>query len=410
MVFLSDLQNIAQQISSLVTNSENATAQVRIYTKQVNEMIALINNAMKGTNQREYQELINQLNASKLKLSFAADCLVGVTKSGSDWLSKHVYASSTPAGTPTNFSNTFDFTSSESETYSNGDGTGTQDDSEFEEDAKVRKITEEEGHELYKNGLNYIDERLENHKEALLARGVPDGEWLRKTLAKEKALMTQQLANDIDVARGYAEPQDIYNIIESGVDGKYKFYDDMAQSYFNEKRTVGPCIDWKTQPECNKTNIELNLSKTNPNYSPDTEWSINCQRCVPTYEMRRRGYDVTAFPKLDENDYLCRHPFDVWKNPDVISTSGSGHESIVEKMNEWGDGARAQVVVVWKGVPSGHTFIVENVNGEVRFIDPQTGDENCSRYFNRVEDNRTLFCRIDDQVPSDFILNCCKEV
>lgn len=405
---MSDLQNIAQQISSLVTNSENATAQVRIYTKQVNEMIALINNAMKGTNQREYQELINQLNASKLKLSFAADCLVGVTKSGSDWLSKHVYASSTPAGTPTNFSNTSDFFSSESETYSNG--AGKQGDSEFEEDAKVRKITEEEGHELYKNGLSYIDERLENHKEALLARGVPDGEWLRKTLAKEKALMTQQLANDIDVARGYAEPQDIYNIIESGVDGKYKFYDDMAQSYFNEKRTVGPCIDWKTQPECNKTNIELNLSKTNPNYSPDTEWSINCQRCVPTYEMRRRGYDVTALPKLDENDYLCRHPFDVWKNPDVISTSGSGHESIVEKMNEWGDGARAQVVVVWKGVPSGHTFIVENVNGEVRFIDPQTGDENCSRYFNRVEDNRTLFCRIDDQVPSDFILNCCKEV
>lgn len=407
---MSDLQNIAQQISGLVTNAENATAQIRIYSRQVNEMIALINNAMKGTNQREYQELINQLNMSKMKLNYAADCLVGVAKSGSDWLSEHVYTGTASSGSPTSFTNLFDSSEAEYRTYSDENGYDAQDNNCLEEDAKVRKITEEEGHELFKNGLNDIDERLENHKEALLERGVPDGEWLRKTLAKEKALMTQQLANDIEVARGYAEPQNIYNIVESGEDGLFKFYDDLAESYFKEKEAVGPCIDWKTQPECNKTNIELNLSKTNPNYSPDTEWSINCQRCVPTYEMRRRGYDVTAFPKLDENDYLCRHPFDVWKNPDVISTTGSGYDSIVEIMSEWGDGARAQVVVVWKGVPSGHTFIVENVNGEVRFIDPQTGDENCSRYFNRVEDNRTLFCRIDDQVPSDFILNCSKEV
>lgn len=410
MAFLSDLQIIAQQISNLVTNAENATAQVKIYSRQVNEMLVLVNNAMKGTNQREYQELINQLNISKMKLIYAADSLVGVAKSGSDWLGEHVYTSTTSSGSRTNFSNSFDFSEAESGTSFDENGNVVPEDDGFEEDVKVRKITREEGNKLYKNGLKDIDERLENHKEALMERGVPDGEWLRKTLAKEKALMTQQLANDIEVARGQAEPQNIYNIIESGEDGSYKFYDDMAQSYFYEKGIIGPCIDWKTQPECNRTNITLNLNKTNPNYLPETEWSINCQRCVPTYEMRRRGYDVTAFPKLGENDYLCRHPFDVWENPDVISTTGSGQDRIVEKMSEWGDGARAQVVVVWKGVPSGHTFIVENVQGEIRFIDPQTGNENCSRYFNRVEDSRTLFCRIDDQIPSDYILQCSKEV
>ena len=39
------------------------------------------------------------------------------------------------------------------------------------------------------------------------------------------------------------------------------------------------------------------LTATNPRYSEGLEWQINCQRCVGAYEMRRRGYDVTAKPR-----------------------------------------------------------------------------------------------------------------
>lgn len=367
-------------------------------------MIASVNSLINGTSRQGYQDLINQLLISQKKLGFASDCLANVSRVGKDWLSEHITGTSKVVNP-----STYDFATSQDQNY--GDNkVDENEDFSGEENPKVKKITKEEAYERYKNGLKDIDERLENHKEALMRRGVPNGEWLRKTLAMEKALMIQQLANDIEVARGQAQAQDIYNLLESGKDGSYKFYDDVAQSYFAERAKIGPCIDWKTQPESNKTNISLNLSKTNPNYEPSTEWSINCQRCVPTYEMRRRGYDVTAFPKLDPNDYLCRHPFDVWENPDVTRTAGSGKESIVERMSEWGDGARAQIVVVWRGVPSGHTFIAENVGGEVRFIDPQTGDEDVSRYFNRVADNQTLFCRIDDLTPSDYILQCSREV
>lgn len=108
MAFLSDLQIIAQQISNLVTNAENATAQVKIYSRQVNEMLALVNNAMKGTNQREYQELINQLNISKMKLIYAADSLVGVAKSGSDWLGEHVYGNGAETSSASGFVNSYD--------------------------------------------------------------------------------------------------------------------------------------------------------------------------------------------------------------------------------------------------------------------------------------------------------------
>lgn len=401
---MSDLSAVAQSVSVLVTSTEGAINQVRTYSKQINEMLTSVNGLMNGTSQREYQNLLNQLLISQKNLETANRSLMNVLKVGNDWLKEHISGGGKSVD-PAHYDFDATMNSDYSENHESDNEALTDED-----EPKTKKISKEEADERYKNGLRDIDERLENHKEALMRRGVPDGEWLRKTLAMEKALMIQQLANDIEVARGQAQAQDIYNLLESGEDGSYRFYDDMAQSYFAERSKKGPCIDWKTQPESNKTNISLNLSKTNPNYAPETEWSINCQRCVPTYEMRRRGYDVTAFPKLDPNDYLCRHPFDVWKNPDINRAPNTGKESIVEKMTEWGDGARAQIVVIWRGVPSGHTFIAENVGGEVRFIDPQTGDEDVSRYFNRVADNQTLFCRIDDLTPSDYILQCSREV
>lgn len=92
---MSDLQIIAQQISSLVSSAENAAAQVRTYSAQVNQMLALARNAMQGTNQQGYQDLLNQLSISKKKLDYAADRLFGVSKAGSDWLNEHFI----PAGT-----------------------------------------------------------------------------------------------------------------------------------------------------------------------------------------------------------------------------------------------------------------------------------------------------------------------
>jgi hypothetical protein len=36
---------------------------------------------------------------------------------------------------------------------------------------------------------------------------------------------------------------------------------------------------------------------TNPKYALNTGYKYNCQRCVPIYELRRRGYNVSAAPK-----------------------------------------------------------------------------------------------------------------
>lgn len=43
--------------------------------------------------------------------------------------------------------------------------------------------------------------------------------------------------------------------------------------------------------------IDNALKNVNPNHSYDySEYSENCQRCVVAYELRRRGYNVTALP------------------------------------------------------------------------------------------------------------------
>lgn len=157
--------------------------------------------------------------------------------------------------------------------------------------------------------------------------------------------------------------------------------------------------------------IDTLLTKSNPNYSRSSpSYSYNCQRCVPTYELMKRGYDVTAKPIMSSYDHLAQSPYDVWKDPVIFSAKGSGKEDICKKMSEWGDGARAQVVVYWNNGTGGHTFVAEQKNGHTIFIDPQTGDINCERYFNDVVFGETSFCRTDNVEFSNNILECCKGV
>ena len=153
-----------------------------------------------------------------------------------------------------------------------------------------------------------------------------------------------------------------------------------------------------------------NLEAANPNYELSDEWKVNCQRCVPTYEMRSRGYDVTAFPCVDNNDYLSYHPYDVWESPDVRKASGNGLHDIQDLMSSWGDGSRAQVCLQWDVGEGGHTFMAEQRNGKTYFVDPQTGDTDVSWYFDEAKPGSVSFCRTDQLMPSSRILNCCKGV
>ncbi len=174
-----------------------------------------------------------------------------------------------------------------------------------------------------------------------------------------------------------------------------------------EKYLNAPYFDGPWERIKGEHSQKEDLMKTNPNISTGLPaWTENCQRCVPAYEMRRRGYDVEALPAKTV-DHLARQPFDVWENVNVISCQDNGYGQIRDLMRQWGDGARCQIVVCWDGIQSGHTFVAEQVDEETRFYDPQIGDEEVSWYFSQVKEGRTKVARIDNVKPSKYITECC---
>ena len=156
--------------------------------------------------------------------------------------------------------------------------------------------------------------------------------------------------------------------------------------------------------------IERALRNANPGYNSGPEYHENCQRCVPAYEMQRRGYIVKARPALigsdghvSPNDATAKdsawmYPFDgmAW------SSRGVTKAEIETAMAKFGNGARAEVYVNWKN-GGAHVFVAEQSQGKTLFLDPQSGDKDCSRYFTDAIANGTMFARIDGLAPCNDI-------
>ena len=163
--------------------------------------------------------------------------------------------------------------------------------------------------------------------------------------------------------------------------------------------------------------VDEDLKAVNPKFGSEDGYDDNCQRCVPTYVLRRMGYNVEALPTginpaIDR--LLMDNPAAVWKKngSQIIpkSTRGSkyyGKPEIEAFMKNLPDGAMCEVRCVWASRPDGHVFIAEKVNGKVRYIDPQTGDSDVSRYFSVMQSDKTTFWRIDDAVVDDDLIKYC---
>lgn len=188
-----------------------------------------------------------------------------------------------------------------------------------------------------------------------------------------------------------------------------KYVDNRDGKFYNMPKGAD-LSDWKKKVINTSQNEDAVLA--NRNYQRGKEYQENCQRCVPAYEMRRRGFDVTANPVVYAGDPIedtWAEVFDgaKWKR----YASGNGLTHIKEEMQKFGDGARAEVYVEWDGPPGSapHVFVAEQVNGSTVFIDPQNGDSDVERYFSYVKQGETRMCRIDNLVASDKIFECCEE-
>lgn len=157
------------------------------------------------------------------------------------------------------------------------------------------------------------------------------------------------------------------------------------------------------------------LAEVNPNFSLDKKWRMNCQRCVATYEMRRRGYDLTVKPWKGKDDKLPQQAFNIFKSTIYQCPNGDGMWDCINLLESWGDGSRAIIGIIYPdrfGAPSpnGHVFIGENINGYVYFLDPQINSLDCSSHFSYAVKGYTSISRIDNADTTSLIKKCCKKV
>ena len=150
------------------------------------------------------------------------------------------------------------------------------------------------------------------------------------------------------------------------------------------------------------------IKGANPYYSTALEYKINCQRCVQTYELRRRGYDVIAKPKPKENNIVtwgseCFIPKGKYKHSREAYTLYQTEAAIKKELKNAPDGARYSIYTVWQKRYGGsaHVFIAEKMDGVVHYIDPQVGKMDVSDYFSYGSKGRFGFFRLDDKELTD---------
>ena len=193
-------------------------------------------------------------------------------------------------------------------------------------------------------------------------------------------------------------------------------YEKWKARYIDKNANVTPAGNLPFKRQTHFSTSDENIVATNPNYNLSRAYQQNCQRCVPTYEMRMRGYDVVAKPVYDlaTDDFANSHWSDVFKNAIIEENlPGTGKEYIINQMLNWDDGARAEVYVEYiNGADRyAHVFVAENRNGIVYFLDPQTGELDVEYYFDEVEKGLTKFFRIDDlEINEKYIAECCEEI
>lgn len=163
-------------------------------------------------------------------------------------------------------------------------------------------------------------------------------------------------------------------------------------------------------PEKTKIPPQLALSGTNPNYDKAREYQINCQRCVPTYEMRRRGYDVEALGNYDKRLSSLINIRKMWgvKSDEIFRNYRKNESGELENLNiayfkeylkNIENGERHQIGWLWRE-ESGHTILVERKNGILKFIDPQTNKvRNFKEFQDWTKTSKGIFWafRIDDR-------------
>jgi papain fold toxin 1 (glutamine deamidase) of polymorphic toxin system len=150
-----------------------------------------------------------------------------------------------------------------------------------------------------------------------------------------------------------------------------------------------------------KTNsaIDRTLNRVNPKFkSGESAYSENCTGVVQANELTRRGVPSEAGPlekplRTDEGGPGGR-PLSVIEKPWGVKFTAGSKADIENAFKD--PGSRGVVYIKWNRAGA-HVFNVENVDGQVRFVDAQPNPPvtDASSYFGRG--HSTSYVRLDDR-------------
>lgn len=134
------------------------------------------------------------------------------------------------------------------------------------------------------------------------------------------------------------------------------------------------------------------------------DYQNNCQRSVPVWELRMRGYDVIASEATIQDD-LGYYAHKVFYDAEWIPCKTDNPSKEIELfLLEQGDGARAEVSAYIADNP--HVFAAANDKGYIKWVDPLTGETDATVFFREFNIEHVAYCRIDNADFSNLIMEC----
>jgi len=157
--------------------------------------------------------------------------------------------------------------------------------------------------------------------------------------------------------------------------------------------------------------IQQDLAAVNPKFRDGRdEYTLNCGNCTAAYELRRRGLDVEAKPRILMRTDEWADLFEGFQQQKPTSrTKVKAIVEIEQNALSWGEGARGTVFGKWDDNDKvGHFFSVEVSGGKVLFVDSQSNRADVKRYLNMMKPSSLIFGRLDNLGPNSSILNAVK--
>lgn len=176
--------------------------------------------------------------------------------------------------------------------------------------------------------------------------------------------------------------------------------DMLSKKYMTEYADLRDFTDSHAKKIQGEHSLEDDLDAVNPLYDKNLDHTtVNCSLCSLTYDLRRRGYDVTS--KMSSKGNIPEALIDDLYNEKEPSLKMEGLKSWdqVEKkvLNTYPDGARGHFSIRTP-FGMGHSMSFEIADRKMIVYDPQSGRKNVkmdSDLFNLYPPSMSTFDRLD---------------